>query len=115
MLGTCNFFATLFLVKIKKRNDGFICAYCGETNPPASKTCRNHCRRCLCSMHVDLELPGDRMSKCGGKMIPKTVEQHPKNEWVLVHECEVCGKVMRNKVAGDDEWESVLKVVRTGF
>ena len=55
------------------------------------------------------------MSKCGGKMIPKTVEQHPKNEWVLVHECEVCGKVMRNKVAGDDEWESVLKVVRTGF
>ena len=54
------------------KNDGFSCEYCGEQNPPAEKTCRNHCRKCLHSKHVDND-PGDRQNSCHGKMIPVAV------------------------------------------
>lgn len=97
-----------FIVK----NEGFTCEYCGEYNPPADRTCRNHCRKCLCSCHVDQEFPGDRKSQCKGKMIPFAVLAHPKHEWVIIHQCEKCGKEISNKVADDDSRETMAYVQR---
>jgi len=41
-------------------NDAFVCAVCGFQVPPVTEGgYRNHCPRCLHSLHVD-ESPGDR-------------------------------------------------------
>jgi len=79
-------------MKTPKINDEFICENCGEKNPPAKKTCRNHCRKCLFSKHVDEKLPGDRASKCGGKMQPIGISGNFEN-LKIVHRCEKCGKI----------------------
>jgi hypothetical protein len=95
-----------FLVK----NDGFVCEYCGEKNPPAVKTCRNHCRKCLCSKHVDDTSPGDRMSSCGGKMsIGAVLPGTKKTDYVLLHVCEKCGKETKNRMADDDEMNILIE------
>jgi hypothetical protein len=36
-------------------------------------------------------------------MKPIRVDQHPKKGWMIVHECIVCEKEMRNRTAPDDE------------
>jgi hypothetical protein len=92
------------------RNEAFICQFCGEENPPAVATCRNHCRKCLFSEHVDETSPGDRAASCHGKMVPIAVEQSGKKGWILVHECHRCRKTTRNKVAADDNFDEFLKL-----
>lgn len=93
-------------------NEGFVCSHCGEYNPPAERTCRNHCRKCLYSLHLDDEFPGDRKSTCGGKM--KVVEILPdaKSDFVFVHECEKCGKRIKNKAAEDDSREEIFRLAK---
>jgi len=95
-----------FIVK----NEEFVCTYCGEYNPPAGRTCRNHCRKCLCSHHVDHDFPGDRKSDCRGKMSPIAVLAHPKHDWVVIHRCEKCGKEISNKIADDDSRETMIQI-----
>lgn len=88
-----------FIVK----NDGFKCEYCGEKNPPAPSTCRNHCKKCLCSKHVDDVFPGDRKSACGGKMKPISVlKGNKKSDFVILFQCEKCQKKRKNRMAPDD-------------
>jgi len=94
------------------RNEGFSCHYCRAVNPIAPKTCRNHCRQCFCSEHVDAENPGDRASECSGKMIPQKIEQDPKKEWVITHVCEKCGHTSRNKVAEDDNIQELIVIAQ---
>lgn len=86
-----------------KRNEGFKCLKCDETNPPAVKSSRNHCRRCLFSLHVDLETPGDRGSDCCGLMEPIGLDYKGKKGFMIVHRCVECGKEMKNKAAEDDD------------
>ena len=84
------------------RNVGFACAVCGAEVPPlANGSCRNHCPVCLHSLHVDV-YPGDRASDCGGVLEPVGAEHDGKKGWVIVHRCERCGAVRRNKAALDD-------------
>jgi len=45
---------------MKKINESFVCIHCGEEIMQATKTCRNHCPKCFCSLHVDGDIPGDR-------------------------------------------------------
>lgn len=97
-----------FIVK----NTEFTCQWCGEVNPPAEKTCRNHCRNCLCSKHLDHEFPGDRMSTCEGKMEPVAVLPHSKHEWVILHTCSICGKEIQNKKATDDSIDRIAEVMK---
>lgn len=68
--------------------------------PLAGGSYRNHCPRCLCSLHVDIN-PGDRANDCGGVLEPVGVEQGKKG-WVIVHKCRTCGEVRRNRAALDD-------------
>lgn len=97
-----------FIVK----NDSFECEWCGEKNSPAKSTCRNHCKYCFSSKHVDLEFPGDRKSKCLGKMIVKDVIPHSSKGWIIVHECIKCKKIIKNKVAEDDNINNLIKIVK---
>jgi len=101
------------MAKSPKKNVFFRCAVCGAENPPAAKTSRNHCRKCLFSMHLDGEIPGDRKSHCGGKMRPIAVlTRHRKADFVIVHRCEKCGERRQNRAADDDDFEKLLEIAR---
>ena len=81
---------------------------------------RNHCPFCLCSIHVDLKVSGDRNASCHGIMRPIALTfknegfdkyGHKKQgEIMLVHLCEKCGDISINRISGDDSEESILKV-----
>jgi ribosome biogenesis GTPase len=83
--------------------DTFRCGNCGAAIPAdASGTRhRNHCPRCLWSMHVDVR-PGDRSEACRGSMEPIAVWAQPRGEWAIVHRCVECAAVRTNRIAGDD-------------
>ncbi len=69
----------------------------------------NHCPNCLFSLHVDKEVPGDRLSNCGGLMEPIGVDmKHGQN--IIIHRCQKCGKEMRNKASEKDNLEAILKL-----
>jgi hypothetical protein len=62
---------------------------------------RNHCPNCLWSRHVD-ERPGDRASGCGAGMEPIAISVRGRGEWVLIHRCRGCDRLVANRTAGDD-------------
>jgi hypothetical protein len=84
------------------RNTGFTCDNCGREVPPLSVGgCRNHCPFCLYSRHVDI-LPGDRANECGGLLEPVGVVTDARKGYVIVHRCQRCGEVRRNRATLDD-------------
>lgn len=89
-------------------DEPFTCRVCGARVEPLRYTARDHCPRCLCSLHVD-NLPGDRMNDCGGVLRPVGVETH-KGEYKLVYRCEDCGEVKRNKAASDDDMSLIIRL-----
>lgn len=81
----------------------FTCLVCGEPTVPdgAGSGHRNHCPRCLSSVHVDNE-PGDRASLCKSIMDPIGVWVRKNGEWAIIHRCRSCGILHSNRVAADD-------------
>jgi hypothetical protein len=80
---------------------------------------RNHCPICLWSRHMDDLTPGDRRSDCLSRMQPVglTIKQTPKRycqdnqgELMLIHICTGCGKVSINRIAADDDAQTVSQV-----
>lgn len=68
----------------------------------------NHCPKCLWSKHVDVN-PGDRAGKCGGMMKPISV--FLKNgENMIAHRCAKCGFERNNKVAEEDDFDTLVKI-----
>ncbi len=100
--------------KFTHNNDAFICEVCGTYNPPARGTCRNHCIKCLCSKHVDIN-PGDRAANCGGIMRPVRIELKSGLPDRIVHVCEKCGFQRPNKVAEDDDRAIIAQVLSQNF
>jgi DNA-directed RNA polymerase subunit RPC12/RpoP len=90
----------------KKRdveNTSFVCANCNqEVLPLINGSYRNHCPFCLHSVHVDQDVPGDRLSTCHGLMRPISIEYKSKKGYQIVFQCTKCGQKSRNKVATDD-------------
>ena len=87
---------------VQGTNQGFVCVHCSVEVPPLQNgSVRNHCPHCLWSVHVD-EFPGDRASECQGLLEPVGVEHSGKKGWVILHRCQRCGAVRRNKAALDD-------------
>jgi DNA-directed RNA polymerase subunit RPC12/RpoP len=102
---------------------GFRCAHCqayvttdillsGVQN-------RNHCPYCLWSRHLDQFEAGDRLAGCKAGMQPigLTLKQARKKyawaqpgELMLVHQCTGCGKLSINRIAADDDVETILAV-----
>ncbi|WP_347559682.1 RNHCP domain-containing protein [Clostridium sp. AM58-1XD] len=83
--------------------ESFLCKECGEPVAPdgAGSRHRNHCPKCLSSVHVDIE-PGDRASLCSGIMDPIGVWVRRDGEWAIIHRCRLCGELSSNRIAADD-------------
>ena len=97
----------------KDENTGFACAHCGaDVEPLRNGGYRNHCPRCLWSVHVD-EAPGDRASSCGGPLAPVGIDYRGSKGFVVIHCCELCGAVRRNKAAPDDV-DALVALMATG-
>lgn len=83
--------------------ESFVCKVCGTLVVPdgAGSRHRNHCPKCLSSVHVDNK-PGDRASLCNGIMEPVSVWVRQGGEWAIIHRCRLCGSFSANRVAADD-------------
>ena len=84
--------------RFKKNDSDFICRNCGKQVLPLGYTSRNHCPFCLYSLHVDIN-PGDRANTCGGLLRPIQALPDAKKGYIIIHKCERCGTVVRNKAA----------------
>jgi hypothetical protein len=93
------------------RNEGFTCEACSFAVPPAAGTYRNHCPQCLTAKHVDDKIPGDRQSRCGGRMPTIAIEGSDIDTLDLVQRCDNCGIVRRNRIAGDDSRAATVAVI----
>ena len=100
--------------RFSKLDDGFTCIHCGREVKPLGYSSRNHCPFCLWSRHVDIN-PGDRANPCGGILRPIRADVDPKRGYVLVHRCDKCGAISRNRAATDaktqpDDLELVIRL-----
>ncbi len=99
--------------RFTKNDSGFICASCGFEVKPLGYSSRNHCPKCLCSLHVDV-MPGDRANSCGGIMDPIRVETDSKKGYIIVHRCRKCGEIKRNKAAHEakEQPDNLSKLIK---
>lgn len=92
------------------RDESFTCQHCGKAVNPLGRGYRNHCPFCLYSLHVDKDLPGDRLSACHGLMKPLHLESGSRKGYLgydILHECLICGKQMKNMLNEQDAWENI--------
>jgi len=92
------------------RDEAFRCAHCGASVAPARRTARDHCPRCLHSLHVD-DVPGDRAAGCGGLLVPIDAERRGEG-FRIRYRCARCGAERMNKalleVDDPDDWEALV-------
>lgn len=93
--------------------ESFLCAHCGTTvlTEALGTRQRNHCPRCLRSIHVDITV-GDRRSLCQGIMDPISLWVRQGEEVALLHRCRRCGLIRSNRIAGDDDSEALREMSR---
>jgi DNA-directed RNA polymerase subunit RPC12/RpoP len=102
----------------------FRCLHCHHlvlTDPRlAGVQNRNHCPYCLWSRHMDLARAGDRLAACLSVMQPvgltlketrKRYSAPGSGELMLIHRCAACGKVSINRIAADDDADTILSVL----
>lgn len=101
----------------------FRCIHCGNFVSAMSLLSgvnnRNHCPYCLWSCHLDLYSAGDRLSACKGQMMPigltmkKSRNKYrlaSRGELMLIHDCMECNTLSINRIAADDDSESIVSV-----
>lgn len=98
----------------KKNDNEFICQICGKSVPALKYSSRDHCTRCLCSIHIDIN-PGDRANKCLGTLIPIDISIDKRKGYVINYKCEKCGELHNNKSADDDHFATILKVMNKSY
>lgn len=92
--------------KFVRNIEDFNCVHCGAVVHGNGYT--NHCPNCLWSKHVDNN-PGDRLSECHGMMKP--VSAMPDGTgYIIVHKCEKCGKIIRQKTSDNDNIDEIIKI-----
>ena len=91
--------------RFQRKVESFTCLHCGAA--VAGNGYTNHCPQCLWSRHVDVN-PGDRAEDCLGLMRPVGSETKH-GEHRVIHRCEVCGAVRKNKLSNDDRLEALLE------
>lgn len=106
----------------RPREHEFHCLHCGAQVMTASCISgvnnRNHCPFCLWSRHLDWAMAGDRLSACKAKMRPWGLTMKPGRdkystsggELMLVHSCTACDRLSINRIAADDDSESLMEV-----
>ena len=95
--------------RFTKNDESFVCKNCGADVTPLKYTSRNHCPKCLASLHLDVN-PGDRAADCGGIMDAISAEPDPKKGFIITHKCRKCGALRRNKAASDDDINKIIKL-----
>jgi DNA-directed RNA polymerase subunit RPC12/RpoP len=97
--------------RFQKNDQAFTCLVCGYEVPKSGVTSRDHCPRCLTSLHVDCN-PGDRANPCRGILRPVSAQPHPKKGFTVIYRCEKCGKTVRNKavLTGNDPDDTDLLI-----
>ena len=90
------------------------CPNCLVVSAGAGSNHRNHCPNCLYSIHLDNE-PGDRESRCHGRMEPIGVWVRKNGEWAIIHRCIKCGKIGSNRVAADDNPMKLIALAMRPF
>ena len=85
------------------RDEAFACAHCGADVLPGGAPVRDHCPRCLRSLHVD-NVPGDRAAGCGGVLDPVALQLESGGVRVISHRCRRCGADRRVRAHPDDVW-----------
>ena len=101
----------------------FRCAHCHVIVPCAHLVSavnnRNHCPYCLWSCHLDLYTAGDRLSACKAPMTPigltmkqsrNKYQRERRGELMLIHQCTECRTLSINRIAADDDSETILAV-----
>ena len=91
-----------------KNKENFTCENCGHKIIGNGYT--NHCPKCLFSKHVDIN-PGDRLANCNGLMKPVDFEIK-KSAYSVIHQCQECGHVKKNRLEKDDDIERLLEISR---
>lgn len=107
----------------RQPNADFKCAHCrsyvSASHFLSGVINRNHCPYCLWSRHLDLKKAGDRLSACKGKMKPigLSLKRTPKRynaekggEVMLVHQCQECGRLSANRIAADDDAQTLMTI-----
>lgn len=84
-----------------KINESFTCIICNYSVPPAQSTCRDHCPKCLYSIHIDIN-PGDRSALCKGILRPTSWSLNKKKGYMIHYKCENCGNTKINKFLEND-------------
>lgn len=97
--------------KFNMIDEAFVCDVCGNMVDRLNYTARDHCNKCLCSKHVDVN-PGDRKEDCKGILVPVSIEKSSKDKLKIVYRCEKCGSIKKNIVAADDDFEKILEVMK---
>lgn len=105
--------------RFAKKDEGFICLNCGREVLPLKKTSRNHCPFCLWSLHVDIN-PGDRANECRGLLRPVAAVADPRKGYIIIHKCEKCSAVVRNKAAYEvkvqpDDLDLIIELTAHSF
>ena len=95
--------------RFSKNDNGFVCAHCGADVPPLLTSSRDHCTKCLHSLHVDIN-PGDRANTCRGKLVPIGIDQNSKKGIVIQYHCDTCGAYHNNKAAPDDDYDAIVEL-----
>ena len=108
-----------------KRKKEFRCNNCGQLiffSETIGTAHRNHCPFCLTSKHLDSE-SGDRKSRCQEVMKPIALTfkhegekdkygNKKRGELMVIHECQKCGKISINRIAGDDNPDAVFRIFK---
>ena len=100
--------------KFTKNDQGFVCQCCGKVVEPLGYTSRDHCPRCLCSLHIDIN-PGDRANRCQGLMVPIDITTSSNKGYVIKYKCQKCGQIHNNKAANDDNYLTILSVMNKTY
>jgi predicted RNA-binding Zn-ribbon protein involved in translation (DUF1610 family) len=91
-------------------DEPFRCVHCGYEVPAHGRTARNHCPRCLRSLHVDV-VPGDRAADCGGILEPVGLMLRA-GEAVIQFRCRRCGAERVNRALRDGEVPDDAEMLR---
>jgi predicted RNA-binding Zn-ribbon protein involved in translation (DUF1610 family) len=94
------------------RDEAFTCVSCKAEVGPSGRSARDHCPRCLHSLHVDL-VPGDRAETCGGVLMP--IGMHTRSARpVIEYRCRRCGVERMCQALLDvedpDDWGVLVKL-----
>lgn len=92
--------------RFQRKKEDFTCENCG--NKVLGNGYTNHCPVCLFSKHVDIN-PGDRLAECHGIMTPIDFELK-KGDYIIIHQCNKCGHIKKNKVLKEDNIDILLKI-----